>query len=255
MPIWTNIKTKLRSQQGASLSMALFLLLVCTIIASVTLTAGSAAVGRLSQIEGIQKSYYNVTSAAKVLADKLKDEVEVEVVRGCTGNKNSDAWTLDGNTWSLTIDGKESSYSKTNSSLFELLTCDLVFGTDNEDLGATRSINKAAIGNSINASIAVPEPKDVTFTSFAYKPFEVTVSATDASFDKVNVTVTRNEDQTFSFKFTEQETANNPSPSVYTVVASVVVNPPNSPYEKSEHQLEWANKVTWHHVETIAGDA
>lgn len=65
---------KLRSQTGASLILALLLFLVCAVVGSVVLTAGTAAAGRLSEMSEMDQRYYAVTSAANLLGKELNNE-------------------------------------------------------------------------------------------------------------------------------------------------------------------------------------
>ena len=70
---------KLRSQTGASISFALLLFLVCTMLCSVMLTAATATAGRMSGIAKTDQRYYAITSAAKLLKN-LIDGKTVSVV-------------------------------------------------------------------------------------------------------------------------------------------------------------------------------
>lgn len=65
------VRQKLLSQRGASITFALLLFLVCAIISSVVIVAGTAASGRMSQIAEMDQRYYAVTSAAELLKDTL----------------------------------------------------------------------------------------------------------------------------------------------------------------------------------------
>lgn len=60
-----------RSQRGASLPLALLLTLVCAMAASVVIAAGTAASGRLSNLEENDQAYYSVASAVNVFRDEL----------------------------------------------------------------------------------------------------------------------------------------------------------------------------------------
>ncbi len=62
---------KLRSNTGASLSVALLLFLVCAAVGAVLVTAGTAAVGRLSKLKELDQRYYSVTSAAQLVRDMM----------------------------------------------------------------------------------------------------------------------------------------------------------------------------------------
>lgn len=74
------MKRKLRSQSGASLILALLLFLVCAVVGSIVLTAGTAASGRLSEMAGMDQRYYAVTSAANMLGKELNG-TQVTIVR------------------------------------------------------------------------------------------------------------------------------------------------------------------------------
>lgn len=74
------IRIKLRSEKGASISFALLLFLVCAVTGSVILAAATAAAGRLSRLVESDQRYYSVTSAAKMLKADL-DNKTVQVVR------------------------------------------------------------------------------------------------------------------------------------------------------------------------------
>ena len=66
---------KLRSDRGASLMMALLLFLVCAVIGTAVLTAGTAASGRMSNIAVMDQRYYSVNSAVNLLIDLFRDQV------------------------------------------------------------------------------------------------------------------------------------------------------------------------------------
>ena len=76
---------KLKSSRGASLMMALLLFLVCAVIGSAVLVAGTAASGRMSKIAEMDRRYYAVNSAAGLLADLYKDEAVKIVVEDSGG--------------------------------------------------------------------------------------------------------------------------------------------------------------------------
>lgn len=64
-------RQRVGSEKGASISFALLLFLVCAVIGSVVLTAGTAAAGRFSDVAEYDQRYYSVTSAAELLAEEL----------------------------------------------------------------------------------------------------------------------------------------------------------------------------------------
>ena len=69
-----NSRQKLNSQTGASISFALLLFLVCAVVGSVVLVAGTSAAGRVSRLPEMDQRYYSVTSAAGLLCDTLSGE-------------------------------------------------------------------------------------------------------------------------------------------------------------------------------------
>jgi len=71
---------KVKSNTGASLSMALLLFLVCAVIGIVVLTAATASAGRASKLAEMDGRYYSVASAAELLAQELSDK-SVTIVR------------------------------------------------------------------------------------------------------------------------------------------------------------------------------
>lgn len=65
---------KIKSSRGASLSIALFLFLICSVLGAVLLTAATTASGRLADLAEMDQRYYAVTSAAELLAKELTKE-------------------------------------------------------------------------------------------------------------------------------------------------------------------------------------
>ena len=63
------IVSKLRSEQGASITFALLLFLVCAALSAVILVAATTASGRMAGIAETDQRYYSVTSAAEFIAD------------------------------------------------------------------------------------------------------------------------------------------------------------------------------------------
>lgn len=68
------IKNKITRRDGASITFALLLFLVCSVICSVVLTAATAASGRFSRLAKNDQRYYAVTSAAGLLEQMLLEE-------------------------------------------------------------------------------------------------------------------------------------------------------------------------------------
>ena len=79
------LKQKLKSQTGASITFALLLFLVCAVVGSVVLTAGTAAAGRMSELAKMDQRYCSVTSAVQLLQDIISDQT-IEVTEGGTAS-------------------------------------------------------------------------------------------------------------------------------------------------------------------------
>ena len=77
-----NIKpiSKIKSDSGVTILFALLVLLVCVVVASVILTASTAASGRTSQLEKMDQRYYSVTSAVDFIRDAFSDK-ELQIDR------------------------------------------------------------------------------------------------------------------------------------------------------------------------------
>ena len=80
------IRQKLHSQAGASITFALLIFLVCTVLCSVILTAATASSGRMSGIAEADQRYYAVTSAAELLKDLINGR-SVTIEKIYTGTK------------------------------------------------------------------------------------------------------------------------------------------------------------------------
>ena len=88
------IKKKLQSEQGASISFALLLFLVCAVISSIVIVAGTAASGRLAEMAKMDQRYYSVTSAARLLCEEWDGKsvtVKVRTETGAPGSTDPEA--------------------------------------------------------------------------------------------------------------------------------------------------------------------
>lgn len=72
-----NLKRKLRSNRGASITFALLIFLVCAIVSGVVIVAASTAGGRMSGMKETDQRYFAATSAAHVLQDIFDDQTVV----------------------------------------------------------------------------------------------------------------------------------------------------------------------------------
>lgn len=112
------IKNKIRSRRGASLTFALLLFLVCAVVGSVVLVAGTAASGRMSQIAEMDQRYYSVNSAARLLIEMMeKYEIRAQKKEAATpetGDDDSDTEYV------YLINGKTEEQAKTDGLHYEL---------------------------------------------------------------------------------------------------------------------------------------
>ena len=87
---------KLNSDRGASLMLALLAFLICAVLGSVVLTAGTASSGRFAELGNMEQRYYAVTSAAELLRRDLcaQSGTKVECSKVST-MKTVTAYTVD----------------------------------------------------------------------------------------------------------------------------------------------------------------
>lgn len=71
-----NLKKRVISQRGASLSMALFVFLVCAMASAAVLAASSAAAGHYIELGKFDQRYYSVISAADLFRGTIADNGE-----------------------------------------------------------------------------------------------------------------------------------------------------------------------------------
>ena len=77
------LRKKLKSKNGVSVLMALFLFLACAVVGSVVLTSATAAAGRRVQLDISDQRYYSVDSAAGVIRDAITKK-SITVMRECS---------------------------------------------------------------------------------------------------------------------------------------------------------------------------
>ena len=73
------LRKKIRSRTGASLTFALLIFLVCAVVGSAVLVAGTAASGRMSKIAEMDQRYYSVNSAARLLIELIDGKTVIIV--------------------------------------------------------------------------------------------------------------------------------------------------------------------------------
>lgn len=257
MLIWTKVARKLRSQRGASLSMALMLLLVCAVVASISLAASTAAAGRQSQLEAVDKSYYNVTSAVKLVSDKLKGGSQaVTITRECDANKKADGSFEDFSNWKGSVDAfstdsiGNTTLTKDNATLFQLVAYDMVFAPSSSKYtfdNATRILTGDNVAGSIDTNTLEPragELNDATYDG-------VTVSAD--GYANVLIKVERNADGSLVLRFGEEKKGATPPDFVassYKCTLSATTDihesgPSKKQLSDNMYHLTWVTKVYW----------
>lgn len=75
------VKTKLKSREGASITFALLIFLVCAVVSSSVIVAASTAGGRLSTVKEMDQRYYAATAAAERLRDVLDEKTAIVTYR------------------------------------------------------------------------------------------------------------------------------------------------------------------------------
>ena len=109
---------KLRSNEGASLTYAILLFLVCAVVGTIVLTAGTIASGRLAEKAEMDQRYYHVTSTAEFLKDAL-DGKSVRIIRE---NTNPIVIRVEGYDDPLPSDFMNSFEQETNFYNYDFLT-------------------------------------------------------------------------------------------------------------------------------------
>ncbi|MBE6998536.1 MAG: hypothetical protein E7427_10275 [Ruminococcaceae bacterium] len=126
------IRNKLKSNTGASLSMALFLFLICTVASAVILTAATVAAGRAAAVDEMDARYYAVSSAAELLAKELSGKtVTITRVKTETSIVTTN-WNADGAYQGSSREDKAATVETTPDSPADFLTAEafrLMFGS------------------------------------------------------------------------------------------------------------------------------
>ncbi len=252
------VATKLASKRGASLSMALMLFLVCTVVASVVITAGSAAAGRLSQLKKADKSYYNVTSAANLFWQQLNEAKGVELTYKCDVAKDAEGnlSVASPANYALSIDGTSATLGSatTLATLFQATAIDLAFNTKSDLTNPTPPIAATDV-----ASALTELEGDIRLlgknNKHTYNVFKITTE--DDRFEDVNVAVTREQDGALRFQFYEDD------PDSFNVTISTMIGiddqgptTPRAANENGTYQLEHTVVISWDaEAPTLGGDA
>lgn len=125
-----------RSQRGASLLLALFLFMICSLLAAIVLSASTAAVGSYKGITEMDQRYYSVTSAADVLKSKIdNDSLSMQIVRtkDGQGNETTTSIKIEGNDSACSYNGNTLTINESVLSLSELSAVYWLLGGKHSD--------------------------------------------------------------------------------------------------------------------------
>lgn len=152
------IRAKLKSQAGASITFALLLFMVCAVVGSVVLTAGTAAAGRLSEMARMDQRYYSVTSAAQLLRNTI-DGQTVTVIETKEFIANTDGTETQISPTDSVIDGGESS-PLLQYAAGKLTGTDAITAADSNEL----TVSFAADGTTLDVDVLDTLQPDGTMT-------------------------------------------------------------------------------------------
>lgn len=90
------ISRKLKDNSGASILLALLFFLLCALAGSVVLAAGSAAAGRMKDVNAKEQAYLSVISAAELLREEIDGKsISYDIVnKTCIQKPDSELDTL-----------------------------------------------------------------------------------------------------------------------------------------------------------------
>ena len=149
------ILNKLRSRRGASITYALLLFLVCAVLCSVIITAGTTAAGRMSKMAETDQRYYAVTSAAELLTDMIDDGTTVRIVEVETDGRAGDPSYYGGNEFQREIAERYYAYKTTGdtTNLTNTLTLDVSENSDSIALLAVTVTEKVGMDGSLTLTL------------------------------------------------------------------------------------------------------
>lgn len=251
-----HITDRLRSERGASLFMALMLFLVVLTVTSIALAAATSVSGRYSQLADMDRSYYNVTSAAKLFWDEM-DEGEgatVTITRACDVEEDGD--TRVGEAWTASIDDEftidednSARLEENTATLFQIVTASMVFRGTIAPTSPLRYIYDVDAGQ-VEASIDLDDlsPKDPTYSDAYYETFAITPKNGSSSIHQVDVTLKTNPYGHFEFVFEEPSDSSEASSFRCTLTANMSVDdsaPRITDLGNDKYHVEWVTTVHW----------
>lgn len=210
---------KFRDERGASMSAALLLFLVCAVVASIIIAAGSTAAGRISNLAKSDQLYYSLTSAAQLVRDELDNEgagqpVTVEVAyehdEGSTEEFDPSTDSLE---VKLYLDGNEESGSLSvieQATLFSLLGSRSIDGAKTVVLGTGWKLADGSQAGANSTLVARwnssgEEPEAFWLSGWTDEKTEhiATMTLSGEGINAVTVTVSIEKDGNLAFIFTD----------------------------------------------------
>lgn len=178
------IKSRLGAQKGASITFALLIFLVCAVVSSIVVVAGSTAAGRMSQMAQTDQRYYAVTSAAELLRAAIDGQaVTVVKKKEYTTVKKYGPDNVEG----VVTSGPTENSGETKTWVFReavsgLTEDQLEMRTDNVTtetflIGIAKSMATEPQPSTQN-TVLPPEPSDPLPVSTQIPPIELTASGT-----------------------------------------------------------------------------
>ncbi|MBR4703513.1 MAG: hypothetical protein IKO91_06690 [Oscillospiraceae bacterium] len=233
------LQAKLRSGRGASITFALLLFLVCAVVGSVVLAAGTAASGRVSQLAEADRRYYAVTSAAQLFRDELngqsytivREMSKTDTYNRTYGDSIEDSLLSEDQVYSLTFQqsGQPNDLVR-GSSLLGDAALDLVLGRTEDPMDSSRYA-------SVYEHIPIFEPAagDAEWPTWS-KNLTVTVGEETDDLPVVLVEVTMNKQGTMGFTYKNKEESGE---GAFVLSFTLTLNDPGTKvYEGNEVETE-----------------
>lgn len=181
-----NILARIKSERGASLSVALLLILVCVAISASVLAASTAAVGRFAERGSADQRYYSAISAAGLFKDSLGEDGELTLVFEQQRSGKRDARTGADVTWdgSVSLSGSGSGVVDDGSAgkgynFLPNITSQALFG-----------VNAGSFPNQpASAGWVTPFSKTSLESGKDYKQFEYTIAGVGDPLSGKNLSV------------------------------------------------------------------
>ena len=93
--ILKNTRKKLKSENGASIILALFMFMICIVASTIVIVAAATLSGRLAKLAQMDQKYYLVNSVEDLIKNDFDEKVvTVEVVETVDGDDKSYSWRI-----------------------------------------------------------------------------------------------------------------------------------------------------------------